>query len=253
MTKTVEKKVKSINVVILAIGRVELEGGLAEFPICLSEIGGLSVLESIINKADSLENANFTFVFSADDTSKYHLDKISQILKPGSISFRVPETTKGSLCTSLSAVSTLEQNSELLIISANELVNINFNSAVESFRSNSLDGGTLVFKSIQPRYSYVRLGDDGYVSEAAQRRPISQDATAGMFWFSKTSDFVAGAKSMIRKDAVVDGAFFIAPVFNELILEGKKIGISRIEVNDYRPLKTKKQIDLYESDANHEK
>ena len=58
---------------------------------------------------------------------------------------------------------------------------------------------------------------------------------------------------MIRKDTVVDGAFFIAPVFNELILEGKKIGISRIEVNDYRPLKTKKQIDLYESDANHEK
>ena len=54
---------------------------------------------------------------------------------------------------------------------------------------------------------------------------------------------------MIRKDAVVDGAFFVAPVFNELILKGKRVGISRIDVKDYRPLKTKKQIDLYESEV----
>jgi len=244
-----ENTEKSLNVVILAVGRTESENGKDDVPLCLSEIGGISVLENIINKTNNLLNTNFTFVFSAEDASNFHLDKIAQILKPGSNSFKVPDTTKGSLCTSLSAVSTLNQESELLIISANELIDKDFNAELNSFRTGSFDGGTLVFKSIQPRYSYVRLDENDFVIEAAQRRPISQDATTGMFWFSSTQDFVSGAKSMIRKDALVDGAFFVAPVFNELILEGKRIGISRIDVKDYRPLKTKKQLDLYESEA----
>lgn len=240
---------KSLNIVILAVGRTESENGLDDVPLCLTEIGGTSVLENIIKKTDNLLNTNFTFVFSAEDASNFHLDKIAQILKPGSNSLKVPETTKGSLCTSLSAVSTLNQESELLIISANELIDKDLNTELESFRTSTLDAGTLVFKSIQPRYSYVRLDEQDFVIEAAQRRPISQDATTGMFWFSSTADFVEGAKSMIRKDALVDGAFFVAPVFNELILKGKRIGISRIDVKDYRPLKTKKQLDLYELEA----
>lgn len=240
-------KNKLINVLILAVSRVEADREQDELPTCLTQIGGLSLLERILEKSSELANANFTFVFSDNDAKKYHLNKVAEILKPESLSVLVPETTKGSLCTALLAASTLNQDSELLIISANELVDVDLVSVIDGFRSDKLDGGVLVFQSIQPRYSYVRLDDNGFVSEAAQRRPISQNATTGIFWFSKTADFVVGAKSLIRKDTTVDDAFFIAPVFNELILKSEKVGIHRIEVNDYRPLKTQKQIDLYES------
>lgn len=240
-------KTELINVLILAVGRVEADREQEELPICLTEIGGLSLLERILEKSSVLADTNYTFVFSYNDAKKYHLNRVSEILKPESFSVLVPETTKGSLCTALLAASTLDQDSELLIISANELVDVELDSVINGFRSDQLGGGVLVFKSIQPRYSYVRLDDDGFVSEAAQRRPISQNATTGIFWFSKTADFVAGAKSMIKKDTTVDGAFFIAPVFNELILESKKVGIHRIGVNEYLPLKTQKQIDLYEA------
>lgn len=240
-------KTKLINVLILSVSRVEADREQDELPTCLTQIGGLSLLERILEKSSELANANFTFVFSDNDAKKYHLNKVAEILKPESLSVLVPETTKGSLCTALLAASTLNQDSELLIISANELVDVDLVSVIDGFRSDKLDGGVLVFQSIQPRYSYVRLDDDGFVSEAAQRRPISQNATTGIFWFSKTADFVVGAKSLIRKDTTVDDAFFIAPVFNELILKSEKVGIHRIGVNDYRPLKTQKQIDLYES------
>ena len=240
-------KTKLINVLILSVSRVEADREQDELPTCLTQIGGLSLLERILEKSSELANANFTFVFSDNDAKKYHLNKVAEILKPESLSVLVPETTKGSLCTALLAASTLNQDSELLIISANELVDVDLVSVIDGFRSDKLDGGVLVFQSIQPRYSYVRLDDNGFVSEAAQRRPISQNATTGIFWFSKTADFVVGAKSLIRKDTTVDDAFFIAPVFNELILKSEKVGIHRIGVNDYRPLKTQKQIDLYES------
>ena len=50
---------------------------------------------------------------------------------------------------------------------------------------------------------------------------------------------------MIRKDSTVDGSFYIAPVFNELILQGKTVGIHRLAVENYIPLKTSEQLKLH--------
>jgi hypothetical protein len=47
---------------------------------------------------------------------------------------------------------------------------------------------------------------------------------------------------MIRKDASVNGSFYICPVLNELVLEQARIGIAPIDASQYRPLKTARQI-----------
>jgi len=239
----------SINILILAVGKLELKEVPGNLPVCLAEIFGMSVLERILEKTAKIKNANFTFVFLEDDSQKFHLSKIADILKPQSSSIVVPDKTKGSLCTSLLAACNLKQSSELLIVSANELVNIDLDAVVKDFRYKALDAGTIIFKSIQPMYSYVRLDDENIVHEAAQRRPISQDATAGIFWFSKTSDFINGAKSMIKKDCVVDGSFYIAPVFNELILRGHTVGVYRLGSENYIPLKTNEQLQRHISNT----
>jgi hypothetical protein len=100
--------------------------------------------------------------------------------------------------------------------------------------------GVPAFNSIHPRYSYVRL-EDGLVVEAAEKTPISRNATAGFYWYARAQDFVDGAKDLIRKDAHVNGAFYVCPVFNELILGQKRVGVRALELAQYHPVKNERQ------------
>ncbi|HDL7925103.1 TPA: hypothetical protein PXQ85_004171 [Yersinia enterocolitica] len=83
--------------------------------------------------------------------------------------------------------------------------------------------------------------------EAAQQKPISQNATAGVFWFARTHDFAEAAKNLIRKNASVNGKFYVAPTFNELILKQMKVGTIDLNVDDYKLLKTERQAQQFES------
>tara|TARA_B100000989_G_scaffold45948_1_gene29549 strand:+ start:2595 stop:3299 length:705 start_codon:yes stop_codon:yes gene_type:complete len=231
----------SINILILAASKQDEN---EEYPVCLKEIEGLSVLENIVNRTLDLDSDHYTFAFLETDIQKFYLDKVSNLLVKNSKITKVPEKTKGSACTALLAASEMDPDNELLIVSANEIVKKNYKNCVDFFRKNESDAGTIIFHSIHPRYSYVSVNDDGLITEAAQQKPISNNATAGIFWYKKTYDFIKAAKNIIRKDCNTNGSYYIAPTFNELILEQKKIFVDKIKNNEYIPLKTESQINV---------
>ena len=49
----------------------------------------------------------------------------------------------------------------------------------------------------------------------------------GMYYYKKGSDFVKYANQMIEENRKVKGEFYICPVYNFFIKDGKKIGIDR--------------------------
>jgi dTDP-glucose pyrophosphorylase len=233
----------SINILILAASRAEFDTHENGYPLCLTTTDdGESLLEKIVKNTQNINDSKYYYAILEDDVIKFHLDRVAELITPGCNIVTVPQNTRGSACTALLASSQMNPDDELLVISANELVEINFNKVVSEFNNKCLDGGSLIFKSIHPRYSYVKVNEDGFVSEAAQRRPISNNATAGVFWFKKTGDFVDSVKQTIKKDSSVDGKYYVAPVFNEMVLQQKKIGVYQLDANMYRPLKDEKQL-----------
>jgi len=232
----------SINILILAAGPAEFEVQDGGYPLCLTEVDGVPLLERIVKSTQDIPDASYVFALLEEDVERFHLDQVCRLIARNPTIRRIPVSTKGSACTALLAASDLNPDAELLIISANELVGINFVEMLKGFRDRVLDGGTVIFRSVHPRYSYVRLSEDDLVIEASQQNPISQSATAGVFWFSRTSDFVSAAKNLIRKDASVNGSFYVAPTYNELILKQKRIGVCRISNEDYHPMKTERQV-----------
>ena len=118
-------------------------------------------------------------------------------------------------------------------------------SLFNDFMEKDYDGGIVTFEDIHPKFSFVKLDENGLVIEAAEKRPISKHATAGFYYFKKGSDFIESAINMIAKDASVNGLFYLCPVYNEMILKQKKIGIYSIDRNDYFLLKTQSGIDAY--------
>lgn len=232
------------TILILAAGgsSTELQ---ADYPVCLTEVDGISLIEKITQNCSAISDANYVFAIRESDCIKFHLDRVIRLLIPLANIVRVPDSTAGSACTSLLAICQQNPNDSLLVISANELVDVNFSTIIQSYIVNKFDAATITFKSIHPRYSYVKLNQEGLVVEAAQQKPLSLHATAGVFWFRRLSDFSDGVKCMIKKEASVNEKFYVAPVFNELILKNKLIGVYPIDSSKYIPLKNEKQLNQY--------
>jgi len=230
------------NILVLAAGGQRLEIHDGGYPAILAEIDNTPLIERVVQKCADIEDISFNIALNEEDDRRYHIKDILELIveRPNVIKFKAE--TAGSACTAIYCAAAMDQEAELLIVSANELVDISFAEMVGEFRNRNLDAGTLTFQSVHPRYSYVRLQGD-YVVEAAQQRPISRDATAGMFWFKSTGEFVEAAQNMVYKGADVDGRFFVAPVLNEYVLKQRNIGVKPISYEDYRPLKTERHFD----------
>lgn len=216
-------------------------------PFCLTEIDGKPLLELLAEAVTPLAPDRIVFAFMKHDARHWGLDCIVEQLTPGAAIISVEKPTAGATCTALLGAPYIDNDDELLILSANELVRQDLTAVVEDFRQRGLDAGVLCFKSVHPRYAYVRLDTDGAVVEASEKKPISRNAIPGVFWFAKGSDFVTAAKDAIRKDARVRNAFFISATLNERILHHAKIGVFPIENDQYIPLKTEKQLDQFET------
>lgn len=234
------------QILILAAGAAKTIADSHAYPAFLAETDGVTVLERIVASTAHLPNGEHVFAFRETEIKRYRLDNVAKNISTNSNVVPIPDSTMGSACTAMFVASQLDQSAPLLIISANELVEVNFEKVVDEFTKKSVAAGTIAFRSTHPRYSYVRLDESGSIVEAAQQNPISNLATTGIFYFKRTDIFVNGAKSMILKNASTEGNFYIAPVFNEIILEHGTVGVSLIDKSHYKPLKTEKHIQLYE-------
>jgi dTDP-glucose pyrophosphorylase len=86
-----------------------------------------------------------------------------------------------------------------------------------------VDAGIVTFRSTHPKWSFAKTDSEGYVTEVAEKNPISDIATVGIYYWTKGSDYVRFAEQMISKNIRVNNEFYVCPVFNEAVLGGKKI------------------------------
>ena len=236
-----------MNILILAAGQTGTDSADDKYPLCLAELNGTPLIELLIATCQTIGEVRFTVALREHDIRRYHLDNIVALLAPGACVVRIPEQTKGAACSALLAIGSIDNQQELLILNGNELLEADFSAILADFRRRELDAGTVTFSSVHPRYSYVRLDDNKLVVEAAEKNPISRMATAGFYWFAQGSRFVRAAKNMIRKDACVNGAFYICPALNELVLEQARIGTYSIDAGQYHPLKNEQQLTQYDA------
>ena len=85
------------------------------------------------------------------------------------------------------------------------------------------DGLLLTFKSNSSNYSYAKVDKNGFVTQTAEKKAISSDACVGIYGFKKGSDFCKYARDMIKRDLRTNNEFYISPLYNLLIEDGKKI------------------------------
>jgi len=216
------------------------------FPKPLIEFNGKTMIEHIINNFSSVQKEKqFIFIVNSEDCKKYHLDNVLNILTEDKCKIiKLNHETKGAACSAMIAVEYIDNETPLIISNADQLFDIDLDRVISSFRNS--DAGVIIFESIHPRWSYARLNNEDKVIETAEKRPISKGAIAGFYYFKTGKDFIASSYKMIKKDASVNGLYYIAPTLNEMVLENKTIDIFKIENNKYHTFYTPQKIKEYE-------
>lgn len=216
------------------------------FPKPLIEFNGKTMIEHLIENFNTInEEKQFIFIVNTEDCKQYHLDNVLNILTDHQCKIiKLDNETKGAACSAMMAVEYIDNDEPLIISNADQLFDIKLQLVIDSFKDS--DAGVITFESIHPRWSYIRLNGENKVIETAEKRPISKSAIAGFYFFTRGRDFINASSKMIKKDANVNGSYFISPSLNELVLENKLIDIYKIDNQKYHTFYTPSKIKEYE-------
>ena len=197
------------------------------FPKPLIEVEGKTMIETVVKNLNM--EANFIFIVRQEHYDKYNLGHFLNVVAPGCEIVKTNDLTEGAACTTLLAKKYINNHNPLVIANSDQYVEWNSNECMYAFTADKIDGGILTFKANHPKWSYAKTGPDGFVSEVAEKKVISEDATVGIYYWKKGKDYVKFAEQMIDRNIRVNNEFYVAPVFNQAIEAGKKIRVKNIE------------------------
>lgn len=136
----------------------------------------------------------------------------------------IPEVTAGAAVTVLAAREYIEHDSPLMIANCDQLVRVSMDRYLDQMDVGRYDGLIMTMRATDSKWSFVRRNASGAVVEVAEKRPISDEATVGIYNFRRGADFCRAADAMVRKQLTTNGEYYVAPTYNELIAEGMRIG-----------------------------
>jgi HAD superfamily hydrolase (TIGR01509 family) len=196
------------------------------FPKPLIEINNKPMIQCVI---DSLNlEGNFIFIVQKEHQEKYNINSVLKILKPNCKIIELDKITEGAACTTLLAKKYINNNNPLIIANSDQYIEWDSIKSMYNFNSKKIDGSILTFNAIHPKWSYAKTDKNNFVTEVAEKKVISQNATVGVYFWKKGNDYVKYAEQMIKKDIRVNNEFYVCPVFNEAILDKKKIIIDPV-------------------------
>jgi len=215
-------KDKKMNVLIPMAGagsRFEKAG--YTFPKPLIEVNGKPMIQVVVDNLNL--DANYIYVVQKSHREKYNLDTLLNLITPDCKIVETEGLTEGAACTALLAKEYIDNDLPLFFANSDQFVEWDSNEFMYKMQEMNVDGGIVTFKATHPKWSFAKIDDLGYVTEVAEKNPISDIATVGYYYWKNGSDFVKYAEKMIEQNVRVNNEFYVCPVFNQAIADGKKI------------------------------
>lgn len=191
------------------------------FPKPLIDVMGKPMIQTVVNNINI--KARHIFIVQKAHAEKYNLCTMLNLISPDCKVVQVDGLTEGAACTTLLAKEFIDNDEPLLMANSDQFVKWDSSEFMFYMHSTKADGGILTFHSTHPKWSYAKLDLNGIVQEVAEKKPISNDATVGIYYWAKGSDYIKYAEQMISKNIRTNNEFYVCPVFNEAINDGKII------------------------------
>lgn len=214
-----------IHVVIPMAGngsRFAQEGYILPKP--LIDVQGVPMIQRVVENLNI--DGQYIFIVRQDHLDRYNLKELLERISPGCVIVPTDGVTEGAACSVLLASQYIDNDTNLLIANSDQF--LEWDSSAFLYESMNVDGCISTFEQTDPndrKWSYASLDSVGFVERVAEKEVISTHANTGIYFWSKGSEFVKYARQMIDKNIRTNGEFYIAPIYNEAIADGKRIKI----------------------------
>ena len=237
-----------LNIVLPMAGRGSRFANVGyTLPKPLIPVHGVPMIKVVVDNLTPKCEHRFIFVAQQAHIDQYDLvPKLKSYAKNVEI-IGINGITEGQVCTALLAQKFFNNDEPLMNANSDQYIDIDINEYLDAMNERDLDGMIMTMKADDPKWSYARTNEEGFVIETAEKKVISEDATVGIFNFKHGRDLVRAANQMIADDIRVNGEFYTCPAYNYLIKEGKKIGIYGIgeEYNGMYGLGIPKDLEFF--------
>jgi len=211
------------------------------FPKPLIEVRNKPMIQVVVENLNI--KANYIYVVQKSHREQYNLDALLSLITPGCKIVETEGMTEGAACTALLAKEHINSNAPLFFANSDQFVEWDSNEFMYKMNETDADGGIVTFEATHPKWSFAKVNEQGLVTEVAEKKPISNIATIGFYYWKNGSDFIKYAEQMINKNIRVNNEFYVCPVFNEAIEDGKSI--RTFNVDKMWGLGTPEDLDYY--------
>ena len=213
------------------------------FPKPLIDVNGKPMIQLVVESMNI--EATFIYIVQKSHREKYNLDTLLNLITPNCKIVEVDGITEGAACTVLLAKEYIDNDNQLILMNSDQFIEWDSTEFMYQMNEKMYDGAIMCFESTHPKWSFAKTNEDGLITEVAEKNPISNQATAGIYYFKHGSDFVKYAEQMITKNIRTNNEFYVCPVYNELIADNKKIYNYQIPSENMWGLGTPEDLNYY--------
>lgn len=213
-----QKFIDDINVVIPMAGLGSRFNNTTRIPKPLINVCGTPMIQRVVESLNI--DAKFTFIVQKSHYDTYKLESYLNSIAPNCNIIQIDGVTDGTARTVLLAKKHFSSDRPMIISNSDQIVNFDIGKFIYSM--HHVDAGMLTFTATEPRWPFARCEGD-VVTEVAEKNPISDIAACGIYYLSKGRYFVKYANQMIAKNIRVNGEFYVCPIFNQMLLDNKRV------------------------------
>lgn len=216
---------KNIQLVIPAAG---LGSRFADFgyvqPKPLIDVAGLPMIEWVVGNFPLIKGDTLIVVsrvgLNIQETIKPIVDELGL-----NVHFiDVPALTEGPAMTVAAARHVLDMSQPLVVANSDQYVSASLKPFLTALRTNTEPLGlVLTMKANSAKWSYVGRLENEQVSQIVEKVEISDEATVGIYGWTKASLFFQSLEGMVKNDDRTNGEFYVAPSYNYLINAGLRV------------------------------
>lgn len=192
----------------------------------------------------SLENffdETFLFVVRKGSYSpEYLIEEIGRLEIKSYDIYELDHPTDGQAATVMELAKEIKPEEEVMIYNIDTTIKPQY---LLKEKITQGDGCIPLFQAEGTHWSFAKMNDtNSIITEVAEKRPISQWGSVGLYYFKQWQDFQEAYKAEAESIKQEYGEVYIAPLYNYLIQKGKTIKPLFLPKNGYASLGTPEEL-----------
>jgi hypothetical protein len=198
------------------------------------DLGGTPLLRRVLTSrpwAGAVAPEDYAFVLlDSPETRVFAAGPLAQWYPSATVTF-LSRYTRGAALSALAGMATVVKMTQPIIVDlADILYTCNLDPEVFFAANPNCGGIALTFKADNPCYSYLRLDASGMFAEAAEKRVISDNASAGTYIFRDLPTYLRAMAHGLDNEHSQSyrDLFFVCPLFNGVKNCGKEVALEYV-------------------------